>query len=114
MENCVFCGIASGKIKADIVRETGNFIVIRDINPVSPVHLLIISRKHFKNILDARKDKDFDPCDFFDLVGSLARDYSLEDKGFRTVINTGYDGGQTVGHFHVHFMAGRGFGWPPG
>ena len=135
-EDCIFCKIVNKKIPVDIVRETDNFIVIKDINPVAPIHLLIISKRHYDSVLDikvenenrllrcARNDEDavrneVNECrdggnEIFGLLGALADDFKVADKGFRTVINTKEDGGQTVNHLHIHFMAGRGFGWPPG
>ena len=135
-EDCIFCKIVSKKIPADIIKETAHFIVIKDINPIAPVHLLIISKRHYDSVLDikvenenrllrcARNDGD-NAChdgdesgiggnEIFGLLGALAKEFKTGDKGFRTVINTGDDGGQTVNHLHIHFMAGRGFGWPPG
>ena len=140
-EDCIFCKIVNKEIPVDIVRETDNFIVIKDINPVAPIHLLIISKRHYDSVLDikvenenrllrcARNDEDairndvngndVNECrdggnEIFGLLGALADDFKVADKGFRTVINTKEDGGQTVNHLHIHFMAGRGFGWPPG
>ena len=154
-EDCIFCKIVNKKIPVDIVRETDNFIVIKDINPVAPIHLLIISKRHYDSVLDikvenenrllrcarndedaicndgdrARNDEDairndvngndWNECrdggnEIFGLLGALAEEFKVADKGFRTVINTKEDGGQTVNHLHIHFMAGRGFGWPPG
>ena len=140
-EDCIFCKIVNKKIPVDIIKETDNFIVIKDINPVAPVHLLIISKRHYDSVLDikvenenrllrcARNDEDDirndvngndrNECrdggnEIFGLLGALADDFKVADKGFRTVINTKEDGGQTVNHLHIHFMAGRGFGWPPG
>lgn len=127
IEDCIFCKIANKKIPAEIIKETGNFIVIKDINPVAPVHLLIISKKHYDSLIDGVVDTgehiSGENCgegagagwnEIFYLIARLARELKLDDKGFRTVINTGADGGQTVGHLHIHFMAGRQFGWPPG
>ena len=145
-EDCIFCKIVNKKIPVDIVRETDNFIVIKDINPVAPIHLLIISKRHYDSVLDikvenenrllrcTRNDEDavrndvnvndwngndVNECldggnEIFGLLGALAEEFKAADKGFRTVINTKEDGGQTVNHLHIHFMAGRGFGWPPG
>ncbi len=140
-EDCIFCKIVNKKIPVDIVRETDNFIVIKDINPVAPIHLLIISKRHYDSVLDikvenenrllrcTRNDEDairndvngndWNECrdggnEIFGLLGALAEEFKVADKGFRTVINTKEDGGQTVNHLHIHFMAGRGFGWPPG
>ncbi len=112
MEDCIFCKIVNKKINAGVVKETGNFIIIKDINPVSPVHLLLISKKHYDSLLNI--DSRVDGNEIFGVIKDLANDYNVKDSGFRIVINTGEDGGQTVSHMHIHFMAGRGFGWPPG
>jgi|GEM_PF-42098 len=126
-EDCIFCQIVSGKIPADRIKESDNFIVIRDINPVAPVHLLIISKRHYDSVMEAGSDAVNvsegglsgrggwgGGNEIFWLLGSLAKEFKADGKGFRTVINTGEDGGQTVQHLHIHFLAGRGFGWPPG
>lgn len=112
MEDCIFCKIVNKKINAGVVKETDNFIVIKDINPVSPVHLLLISKEHYDSILDI--NNKFNGNEVFALINDLANDFKVEDRGFRIVINTKEGGGQTVNHMHIHFMAGRGFGWPPG
>ncbi len=114
-EDCIFCKIANKKIPADIIDETDNFVVIKDINPVAPMHLLIISKIHYDSVLDTGGEDGIN-CgkELFGILGTLAEKFNVADKGFRTVINTKEDGGQTVNHLHIHFMAGRWFGWPPG
>jgi len=105
MSECIFCKIAEKKIKAEIVSETGKVMVIKDINPQAPTHLLIIPKAHYPTLMD---------CEDSELLGELlqtaqniARELGLEDRGFRTVINTNEEAGQTVFHLHMHFMAGR-------
>ncbi|MHB1679068.1 MAG: HIT domain-containing protein [bacterium] len=110
--NCVFCKIISGTIKSDIIKETNGFIVIKDINAVAPLHFLIISKTHYDSIVNT--DALFNGNEFMQLVKEISKEYNLDSKGFRIVINTGFDGGQTVMHFHAHLMAGRNFTWPPG
>jgi histidine triad (HIT) family protein len=130
-DGCIFCNIVNGNVPVDLVKETDNFIVIKDINPVAPVHLLIISKNHYDSVLDidggggrgegkkpllrqGSNDGNQGGNELFGLLGALASEFNVKDKGFRTVINTKDDGGQTVSHLHIHFMAGRRFGWPPG
>ncbi len=116
-DDCIFCKIANKRIPAEIIEETDGFIVIKDMNPVAPIHLLIISKSHYDSVLDVGCKGGADKSggrEFFGILGSLADKFNVADKGFRTVINTKEDGGQTVNHLHIHFMAGRGFGWPPG
>lgn len=105
MSDCIFCKIAGKKIKAEIMAETEKVMVIKDINPQAPTHLLIIPKTHYPTLMD---------CEDRELLGELlqtaqdmARKLGLGDRGFRTVINTNEEGGQTVFHLHMHFMAGR-------
>ncbi|HEC25438.1 MAG TPA: HIT domain-containing protein [bacterium] len=112
--DCIFCKIVDKEIPADIVKETGNFIVIKDINPVSPIHLLIISKRHYNSLLDVKGEGEIYGNEIFGLCGELAVEFNAVDRGFRVVINTKEDGGQTVDHMHIHFMSGRRFTWPPG
>lgn len=112
LENCIFCKIASKEIKSRIVKETENFIVIKDANPVAPIHFLIISKRHYASVNDI--DEGFNGGEVFKIINELAKEHKVDEKGFRVVINTNNNGGQTVMHLHIHFMAERTFGWPPG
>ncbi|HSY81723.1 MAG TPA: histidine triad nucleotide-binding protein [Gemmatimonadaceae bacterium] len=109
---CLFCRIVRHEIPAKIVSETPDTIAFRDINPQAPQHILVIPRRHVANLnaLD-------DPA----LVGKLsaaatdiARTEGFADSGYRIVINTLADGGQTVDHLHLHLLGGRHMQWPPG
>lgn len=93
------------------VHESANFIVIRDINPVAPVHLLVIPKKHVESLLQV--DRDFASQEFFQVVKEVAERQGLR-RGFRLVVNTGPDAQQSVPHLHAHVLGGRGFSWPPG
>jgi len=112
MTNCVFCKIASGEIPATIVKREGNMLAFRDLNPQAPTHLLVIPTTHVGSLNDAK-----DP----DLLGGLlafardlAKDAGIDNKGYRVVVNTNPDGGQTVFHLHLHVLGGRSMRWPPG
>ena len=110
--NCVFCRIAEGREKADIVFSDRDVIVIRDIHPKAPVHLLVIPREHLES-----SDSVEDLSLWSSLMGTaarVARDMGLCADGYRLVVNCGAGAGQTVFHLHVHLLAGRLFGWPPG
>jgi len=111
---CLFCRIASGEIPSTRVYADEDVYAFRDINPAAPQHILVIPRKHMASLNDA---DDTDQA----LMGKLlltarqiAHDQGFADDGFRTVINTGSYGGQTVFHLHVHVLSGRHLGWPPG
>ena len=110
--SCLFCRIVAGEIPAKLVAETEECVAFRDIDPKAPVHVLVIPRAHVES-LDAAKD----PA----LVGRLAllaakiaRDEGIAERGYRTVMNTNADAGQTVFHLHLHLLGGRRLGWPPG
>jgi histidine triad (HIT) family protein len=111
-DTCLFCRIANREIPASIVAETEHCVAFRDINPQAPVHILVIPREHVPSLNQAS-----DPA----LVGrlalfaaELAAKEGIAEGGYRTVINTNADAGQTVFHVHLHLLGGRRLGWPPG
>lgn len=111
-ENCIFCRIAKGTIPADIVAESDDALAFRDVNPQSPTHLLIVPRRHVVSIEDATEADGLGDLLLF--AARIAREEGLAEKGYRIVINTGEDGGQTVDHLHFHVLGGRRLKWPPG
>ena len=114
MTDCIFCRIAAKEIPSKVVYEDDQAFAFRDIHPQAPVHILLISRKHFGSIL-AIGDKDLPVlAHLTKLVPKLAKEHGLAEAGFRTVINTGSQGGQTVSHLHLHLIGGRQMTWPPG
>ena len=112
MADCLFCKIVAGEIPSTVVKETEDFLAFRDVGPQAPTHVLAIPKHHVRStneLVDA------------DLAGRLllfakdvAADEGLAERGFRLVINTNEDGGQTVLHLHVHVLGGRAMKWPPG
>lgn len=113
MEDCLFCKIAAGEIPSTKVYEDDHWFAFRDINPSAPVHVLLIPRKHVKNILALTDETNKNFSDFFLVVKKIAEQEGLGDNGFRLVINTGAEAGQTVFHFHAHIIGGKAMGWPP-
>lgn len=109
--DCVFCKISAGEIPAKLVAEDEHMIAFRDNNGQAPTHILVVPRRHAKNILEIK-----DP----NLMGHLfsqAAEIAIKeqlDSGFRLVVNTGDDAGQSVHHLHIHIMGGRTMNWPPG
>lgn len=114
MDSCIFCRIAEGAIPAKKVYEDGELVAIEDLNPVAPLHILIIPRKHIVNALDLTPEDDQLLGRVFRLAASIARERGMSDSGFRIVQNTNADAGQSVFHIHFHLLAGRHLGWPPG
>jgi histidine triad (HIT) family protein len=109
--NCLFCSIHHKEINASFVYEDENAFAIRDINPQAPTHILVIPRKHFDNI--SKVDDMALMGSLFHAAARIAEKENLQ-KGFRIVVNTGDDGGQTVHHLHIHLLGGRSLTWPPG
>ncbi len=111
--NCLFCRIVSGAIPAKRVFEDALSVAFADIHPQAPVHLLVIPKEHLESHAHAMADKTELVGHLMAVAGDLARAEGLTN-GYRLVVNTGDDGGQTVGHLHVHLLGGRAMGWPPG
>ncbi len=110
---CLFCKIVAGEIPSKKVFEDDLTYAFRDINPQAPTHILVVPRKHIASLAEL-EPTDRDLIGYLHLVaGRLAKSEGLA-KGYRTVINTGSDGGQTVDHLHVHLLGGRAMTWPPG
>jgi histidine triad (HIT) family protein len=114
MPECLFCRIIDRKVPAKIVYEDERALAIEDIHPQSPVHLLVIPRKHLPSLKEAGVDDEALLGHLLLVAAQLAREQGLESKGYRAVINNGTWAGQTVFHLHVHLMGGRVFHWPPG
>lgn len=113
-ENCLFCKIVSGAIPASKVFEDDVCIAFNDITPQAPVHILIIPREHIDSLDKAGSSRKHTLGHLMLTAAQIARDKGFNDNGYRVVINTNADGGQTVFHLHVHLLAGRPFVFPPG
>ncbi len=109
--SCLFCKIAAGEIPATLVHEGERIVAFNDIDPKAPVHVLVITRDHHDNVAALTH---VDPSLAAELLGVAAAIGASNASGFRVVLNTGADGGQSVNHVHAHVLAGRGFAWPPG
>ncbi len=113
MKDCLFCQIAGHRLPADIVAETELSLAFRDINPQAPCHILVIPKKHVAT-LDEAVPEDQEMLGHLLLVAQgIAREQNLA-SAYRIVINNGASAGQTVFHIHIHLLAGRHLGWPPG
>lgn len=111
MEDCLFCKIIAGEIPSGKVYEDERVLAFLDIDPKAPVHVLIVPKKHVASVAALTED-DFDTVAHIMRVAQrLAAELT---GGFRLVVNTGPDGGQSVDHLHVHLLGGRAMGWPPG
>ena len=113
MTNCLFCKIVAQEIPSDKVLENSDFLAFRDIDPKAPVHVLVIPKKHFEDIVELSKSDNELSAGLMKFATEVAGIEKLE-KGFRIVLNTGPDGGQSVQHVHAHVLGGRSLTWPPG
>ena len=111
---CRFCRIISGDIAADRVHEDDLVIAIDDINPVAPLHQLLMPRRHIGSAADLTEADSAMLGRLFAVAAELAARAGLPPRGYRLVSNVGADGGQSVPHLHVHLLGGRRLAWPPG
>lgn len=114
MTNCIFCRISHGELPAKIVYEDVHCVAFEDINPKAPVHLLVIPRRHIDSINNMEPEDECLVGHLFLVARELARQRGVEKSGYRTIINTGPNAGQSVFHIHLHLLAGRPMRWPPG
>lgn len=113
MENCIFCRIAAREIPADIVWENDEVMAFRDIDPVTPTHVLVIPKRHIQSTMDLTEEDEGLLLDIFRATTEVARLEGVESSGIRILTNIGSDAGQDVLHMHFHVLGGERMGWPP-
>ena len=112
--DCTFCNIADQTIPVELLYNGELLVAFRDINPVAPVHILIVPKKHIPDLFHLT-DVDADMLGkVVEVAAQLARQEGMAESGFRLLVNTGPDAGQSVAHIHFHLLGGRKLGWPPG
>lgn len=111
MADCLFCGIVAGDVPSSTLYEDEHTVAFADTNPQAPAHILVISRKHVRDIAELGADA-VAAAGLLAGIRAVAEQENLSD--FRTVFNTGAQVGQSVFHVHAHVLAGRPMGWPPG
>jgi histidine triad (HIT) family protein len=107
MKDCLFCKMVSGEIKPQMVYEDADLIAFRDIAPQAPVHVLIVPRKHIASLNEARPEDAALLGKLMLAAQKIARDESVAESGYRTVMNCNADAGQTVFHVHLHLLGGK-------
>jgi histidine triad (HIT) family protein len=112
MTDCLFCKMVAGDIKPAVVFENDQILAFNDINPQAPVHILIIPKRHITTLNDL--DDAQMGGQLLRVAVDLAKQLELAEDGYRTVFNCNKNGGQAVYHLHLHLLAGRQMGWPPG
>lgn len=110
MEDCIFCKIIKGEIPSNKVYEDEEILAFRDINPVAPVHILVIPKKHLNSVLDLNKEDEILVGKIYTIINKIAKEENIDKTGFRVVVNCGEDGGQEVKHLHFHIIGGKKLG----
>ncbi len=109
MEDCIFCKLANGVIPTSLVYEDEFVSAFKDLNPQAPVHILVVPKKHYENVLDV-KDGDCIITKIYEAINKIAEKEGFAESGFRVINNCGKDAGQTVMHMHFHVIAGKNLG----
>jgi histidine triad (HIT) family protein len=112
--DCLFCSIAAGELPAAVVHRTERTVAFRDLAPQAPVHVLVIPLAHHDDVAAMTEADPALAAELLTAACSVAAAEGLTERGFRLVLNTGAEGGQTVGHVHAHVLGGRSMTWPPG
>ena len=112
--DCIFCKIVNGEITSNKVYEDDDIVAFNDLSPQSPIHFLVIPKKHIEscNFLDRENSEVV--AKIFVKIAELAKEMGFDESGYRIINNCNDHGGQTVKHLHFHVLAGRSLNWPPG
>jgi histidine triad (HIT) family protein len=114
MSDCIFCKIVKKEIPVNVVYEDDKILAFHDLNPVAPVHVLVIPKIHIDS-LNMVDENNADTIGYLmSKVKDIAKELAVDKSGYRIISNTGEEGGQTVGHIHFHLAGGRQMKWPPG
>ena len=109
MSDCIFCKIANGEINTEKVYEDEFVVAFKDLNPQAPIHILVVPKKHYDNVLDVSKNDNI-ISKIYDAINEIAKKENFAQNGFRVINNCGKDAGQTVMHMHFHIIAGKELG----
>lgn len=112
--SCLFCRIAAGDIPASTVYEDADVLAFNDINPQAPLHVLIVPKRHIATTNDLTEADEALVGRLVRTAAAIAAQEGYAERGYRTVLNCNAEAGQTVFHVHLHLLAGRSLGWPPG
>lgn len=112
--SCIFCKIVAGEIPSEILYQDDDVICFRDVAPQAPTHMLVIPRKHIGSIAELEEHDTTLAGKILVTATQMAREQGISESGYRVAMNCGDEGGQTVGHIHMHVLGGRQMGWPPG
>ncbi len=109
MEDCIFCKIANGEIPTEMVYEDKFVAAFKDLNPQAPIHILVVPKKHYDNVMHVEENDDI-ISKIYRAINIIAKKENFAENGFRVINNCGKDAGQTVMHMHFHIIAGKTLG----
>ena len=112
--DCIFCAIARGEMGAKLIYEDEDVVAFEDLHPQAPTHILVIPRRHYGALQEVPAEEIGIVAHLAAAAQDLATQRRIWPSGYRLVVNTGPEGGQTVGHLHLHLLGGRQMVWPPG
>lgn len=107
MEDCIFCKIINKQIPSEIIYEDEQILAFKDIEPLAPVHVLVVPKKHISSVMDLSEEDQVLIGKIYSVIKKLAVELGVEKEGFRVVTNCGENAGQTVKHIHFHILGGR-------
>lgn len=107
MEECIFCKIINKQIPSEIIYEDEEIIAFKDIEPMAPVHILVVPKKHITSIMDLSKEDEILVGKIYSIIKKLAIELNVDKEGFRVITNCGENAGQTVKHIHFHLLGGE-------
>lgn len=105
MEDCIFCKIANGEVPSTKVYEDEKVLAFNDINPIAPIHILVIPKEHYDSYMELEDEEMM--IHLNKVIKAIAREKEIDKKGFRVLTNVGEDGGQAVKHLHFHILGGE-------
>ena len=108
--DCLFCKIVNKEIPSKIIYEDEEILAFHDINPLTPIHILVIPKKHIKSVIEIREEDEKLIGKIYTVINKIGRELGINEKGFRVITNCGEDGGQEVKHLHFHLLAGKKLG----
>jgi len=114
VDDCIFCNIIKGEIPSEKVYEDDYVYAFKDINPVAPVHVLIVPKTHISSINEITEENSGCISKIYESAAKIAADCGIAEEGYRIISNCGEGAGQTVFHIHFHLLGGRDLTWPPG
>ncbi len=110
MSECIFCKIINGDIPAKKIYEDDDIIAFNDINPVAPIHILVIPKKHISSLAELKLEDEKLIGKIYTVINRIAKQQEFIKSGYRVIVNCGENGGQEVMHLHFHVLAGKKLG----